>query len=205
MIKAIEKVRSSDRTGDYCPWLVNYQWYGGDDFIELPGQYTGNAKPNPTRILKIVKFNDTVMVLHSLRKPIRVSVTCSDGKLYHFIVKYGEDLRRDAHIQLIQKLMSDQMKRDKNCNQQKLSLRTYDVTPLNMSCGIIEWVDNTESVQPFIYRNIPNADIFNIKKRKQYDAFLLEAQKEQKHVGPANISAALHYPLNVVRALFKFN
>lgn len=77
------------------PWLAQYHWHGGDnDFIELPGQFTGNVEPNDKNTLKIVKFHEMVSIFHSLRCPIRISCTCSNGKSYSFLVKYGEDLRQ---------------------------------------------------------------------------------------------------------------
>lgn len=195
IFEKLKKVKSNncDRLDYFCPWLTNYQWYGGDDFIELPGQYTGNAMPNPSRLLKIVKFNETVTILHSLRKPIRMSAICSDGKSYSFMVKYGEDLRQDERIQQIQQLMSDQMKSDKNCSQQKLSLRTYKVTPFNVNCGIIGWVENTESIQTFLSEKISNWKHISYKIRTQYDDFMVKAEKEKNKKLPSNVAAALHY------------
>lgn len=188
------KANNCDRLDYFCPWLNNYQWYGGDDSIELPGQYTGNAMPNPSRLLKIVKFNETVTILHSLRKPIRMSAICSDGKSYSFMVKYGEDLRQDERIQQIQQLMSDQMKSDKNCSQQKLSLRTYKVTPFNVNCGIIGWVENTEAIQTFLSEKILNWRHISYKIRTQYDDFMTKAQKDKKKKLEPNVAAVLHYP-----------
>lgn len=134
-----------------CPMLSQHHWYGSmDEFIELPGQYTGNAPPNPSTCLKIVKFNEELTIIQSLRKPIKISCICSDGKSYSFIVKYAEDLRRDERIQHVQELMSEQMQLDKNCSQQKLSLRSYKVIPLNTKCGLIKWIENTDTIQSFL-------------------------------------------------------
>lgn len=94
------------------------------------------------------------MILPSLRKPMRISAICSNGKTYSFLVKYGEDLRKDERIQQIQQLMSDQMKCDPNCSQHKLSLRTYKVIPLSVRHGIISWIENTDSIKSFISDNV---------------------------------------------------
>lgn len=161
----------------YCPWLKDYHWCGGDGFIELPGQYTGNAAPNPNRLLKIVKFDADVQIMSSLRKPIRINAICSDGKSYGFLVKYGEDLRQDDRIQQIQQLMSDQMKCDRNCNQQKLSLRTYKVIPLNKVCGIISWIENIDAVASVLRNSNSNWTHKDRDVQTLYETFLEKGNK----------------------------
>lgn len=179
------------------PWLARYHWYGGDNFIELPGQYTGKIAPNDNNILKIVKFHDRVSIFHSLRRPIKITAICSDGKSYSFLVKYGEDLRQDERIQHIQELMSDQMKADKNCSQQKLSLRTYKVIPLNADCGIISWIENTETIETFL-----SIDNFIEKNRialEQYKQFIENERVPKKGKIHSNVAAVIHYSQVEVR------
>lgn len=183
-----EKVKLSDLS----PWMANYHWYGGENFIELPGQHNGTAPPNPSNTLKIVKFYEDARIFPSLRKPIKISVLCSDGKTYSLLAKYGEDLRQDDHIQQIQKLMSDLLKADKNCSQQKLSIFTYNVIPMTVDCGIISWIENTETIQSLLSNSIPNAgEVFN--KFKEF----LAKYRTDRTVND-NIAAVLHYTPNEV-------
>lgn len=173
-----------------CPMLSQHHWYGSmDKSIELPGQYTENVPPNPSTSLKIVKFNEEISIIRSLRKPIKISCTCSDGKTYSFIAKYAEDLRRDERIQHVQELMSDQMQLDKNCSQQKLSLRSYKVIPLNTKCGLIKWIDNTENIQILL-----NKDSGWIKSNKDaenmYLGFMRSGPKINKTI-PDNVRTIL--------------
>lgn len=145
------KRKSKEKLSSLNLKLSQYHWYGSmERFLELPGQYTGDAQPNTSTSLKIVKFHEEVSILMSLRMPFKITCTCSDGKLYSFLVKYGEDLRQDERIQHVQELMSEQMQLDKNCSQQKLSLRSYKVIPLNTNCGIINWIENTETIDKFM-------------------------------------------------------
>lgn len=134
----------------FCQWLKDFHWDGGADYIELPGQYNSNMKPNMDQRLKIIKFHSKVTSMQSLRKPIKLDVLCSDGMSYSFLVKFGEDLRQDERIQQLQSMMFHHLQNDKNCNQQKLSLRTYKVIPINGMCGLLSWIEKTEPLQYLI-------------------------------------------------------
>lgn len=190
--KSTKSVKSHEKLMTLCPMLSKHHWYGSmDKYIELPGQYTGNAAPNPSTSLKIVKFNEDVRIIRSLRKPLEISCICSDGKSYSFIVKCGEDLRRDERIQHVQELMSEQMQLDKNCSQQKLSLRTYKVIPLNTKCGLIKCVENSEPLSTFFKKRIPDPihkDIFD-----NYDNFIENAANKIKKSASSNVKALIHY------------
>lgn len=203
LLQQVNKVtqHSTDKLESLSPWLAQYHWYGGENYIELPGKYTGYAPPN-NNTLKIVKFHDTVSILHSLRRPVKISVTCSDGKSHSFLIKYGEDLRQDDRIQQIQSLMADQMNSNKNCSQQKLSLRTYKVIPMNMHCGIISWIDNTETIEAFLSKSNPVWNVQNNTALQQYKRFLSKGQKDTNIV--INAAAAINYTQKEVRIKWGF-
>lgn len=194
------KSKADEKLAMFCPWLAQYHWYGCDKFIELPGQYTGSLPPNASTSLKIVKFNPSVSILHSLRKPIKFSMICSNGKSYSFLLKYGEDLRQDDRIQHVQELMSQQMQLDRNCSQQKLCLRTYKVLPLNMDCGLIRWIKGTESIQSFLLANDRNWNSSNTVARVCFDEFISKSVNIEKSV-PPNVKAVLHYKPEQVNSI----
>lgn len=191
MIGQLYKIsfRETEKLESFSPWLAKYHWYGGDNYIELPGQYTGNASPNNT--IKIVKFHETVKIFRSLRRPIKISFDCSDGKSRSFLVKYGEDLRQDDRIQQILNLMADQMNSDKNCNQQRLTIRTYKVIPMNIHCGIISWIDNSETVHKLII-NSQSMEMKDYHAINDYKCFVMKEGKTPKKQN-ANVIAAIHY------------
>lgn len=185
-LNTLAKSSKKETLSTFSPMLSQHHWYGSmDNYIELPGQYTGNSPPNPSTSLKIVKFNEEITIFQSLRIPIKISCICSDGKSYSFIAKYGEDLRRDERIQRVQELMSEQMQLDKNCSQQKLSLRSYEVIPLNTKCGLIKCIENSNNMQSFLSKD--NKDqVWNdscAEARKMYDYFIQKsAQKNKKNI-----------------------
>lgn len=208
LLEKLKKVKSKHKSVEklsiFSPWLAQYHWYGCDNFIEFPGQHKNDTPPNPNTSLKIVKFLENVSICHSLRKPIKISAICSDGSIRSFLVKYGEDLRQDERIQHIQELMSDQMKLDRNCSQQQLSLQIYKVIPLNTHCGLISWIENTDSIQSFLSSSDPKWDIVNTKVRKSFEDFISDGAKHMKKAIP-HVGAVLHYKASMVSKAIQKN
>lgn len=139
-------MRDAVKLEAFAPWLQQYHWLLGNDCIELPGQYTGESRPNIRTNIKIVRFDAKVKVFPTLRRPIKLSMLCSDGKTYDFLVKYGEDLRQDQCIQQLQRLFADQLANDKNCRSHNLSIETYKVIPISSFCGLLSWAEDTQSM-----------------------------------------------------------
>ncbi|OIR58142.1 MAG: atypical/PIKK/ATR protein kinase [Amphiamblys sp. WSBS2006] len=82
----------------------------------------------------IEKFLEEFSVLSSLQRPKRVSVLGSDGRVYSFLCKARDDLRRDSLF----------MEFGKNINEfLPAKMRVFGVCPLDEECGVIEWVQNT--------------------------------------------------------------
>lgn len=133
-----------------CNWLSEYKWSGDADFIEIPGQYTGNCKPFIENHIKIVRFEQRLRVFSSKQLPIEVKMHGSDGKTYSFVIKYGEDLRQDQRIQQILKLMSSKLSLDKNCKNNRLKIDTYEVVPINSICGMLQIVSNSLTIYDFM-------------------------------------------------------
>lgn len=124
-----------------CPWLASFQWYSGiDSELEIPGQYHGHTRPQLEKHVKIVKFGTTLQVFTSLRAPMALTIHGSDGKVYRFIVKYGEDLRQDERVQQLLSIMNSKLLEDKNCRQHNLEVMTYKVIPISQHFGLLEMV-----------------------------------------------------------------
>lgn len=133
-----------------CKWLADYKWCGDKDFIEIPGQYTGEKKPFIQQHVKIVRVENQLKIFDSKQSPIELKLYGSDGKMYSFILKYGEDLRQDQRIQQALDLMSHQLSMDNHCKQNHLSIRTYQVIPINARCGMMSRVENAKTINEYI-------------------------------------------------------
>lgn len=202
-LDGLAKSREFTKLETLSPTLSHHHWYGSmDNYIELPGQYTGNAPPNPSTSLKIVKFKEELTVIESLRKPIKISCLCSDGKTYSFIAKYEEDLRRDERIQHVHGLMSEQMQLDKNCSQQNLSLRLYQVIPLNTRFGLIQCVENAENIQSFLSKDDKWTGSRS-KAHTMYRNFIHSSEKRIKKGVPPHVKALLAYSHEEVSRISK--
>ncbi|XP_076239081.1 DNA-dependent protein kinase catalytic subunit [Calliopsis andreniformis] len=164
---------------DYSPWLHEFS----ERDIEIPGQYSGDGKPMPQYHAKIIKLEPNVKVMQSLRKPIRITMVGNDAKEYHFLVKFGEDLRQDQRLQQLFTLMNKTLCIDTACKQRQLSIDTYQVIPLSRIVGIIQWVNNTRSLQELIYYTL------NKEETKRYDSVL---EKYNKWIQIAVPSKRIH-------------
>lgn len=166
-------------------WLSKYHWCMGDNYIEVPGQYTGESRPNPLAHAKIIRFGKEIEIYRTLRKPQRLSIFASDAKTYNFLVKYSEDLRQDQRIQQLLALMTEKLRMDKNCREHNLMVQTYKVIPINSYCGMLSWVDNTEAMQKFfndgMARHVENGTTISENIAKKYKKFI---DKDVKHKAP---------------------
>ncbi|KAG5673262.1 hypothetical protein PVAND_003325 [Polypedilum vanderplanki] len=155
-----------------CQWLAEYKWSGNEDFIEIPGQYKGNIKPFIENHVKIVRFETRLDVFNSKQLPIKVGIYGSDGKIYNFIVKYGEDLRQDQRIQEVMDLMSSKLTLDKNCRKNRLKIDTYQVIPINSTCGLLQMVTNTATISEFMQKSGKSF------LQKDFNEYVLEARNK---------------------------
>ncbi|CAF4738266.1 unnamed protein product, partial [Rotaria sp. Silwood2] len=89
--------------------------------IEIPGQYTSKKKPLPEHHIKIVGFDEKILVLQSLRLPKRLTICEHDENDYRFLLKSGEDIRKDQRIQALFSIMNDLYDNEPNCNQSNLA------------------------------------------------------------------------------------
>ncbi|CRK91834.1 CLUMA_CG005456, isoform A [Clunio marinus] len=158
-----------------CNWFAEYKWCGENDFIEIPGQYVGDRKPFIEQHVKIVRFETRLKVFRSKQQPIEIKMYGSDGKSYSFIIKYGEDLRQDQRIQQALCTMSRQLTMDKNCLKNKLKIQTYEVVPINSTCGMISVVEDATTMADFL-----NKTTSNFLQKSLYD-FIPEIRNEYKN------------------------
>ena len=104
-----------------------------------------------------MSFNRKVTILPSLVRPKKITIRASDGNEYSFLCKPKDDLRKDSRLMEFNCLINKLLKKDDECRQRQLYIRTYTVLPLNEECGILEWVNNTTGI-----RNILN-DLYRAK------------------------------------------
>jgi DNA-dependent protein kinase catalytic subunit len=129
--------KRADKATQYSPWFLQTVGYYRD--ILIPG-HTHALSEFPTHI---ASFNNQLLTLHSLRQPKRLTIRGDDDKLYNFLIKGGEDLRLDQRVQQLFTVMNGVFSRSHACRSRDLHVVTYNVVPMGLSVGAVEWVDNT--------------------------------------------------------------
>ncbi|KAF9955057.1 hypothetical protein BGZ72_004086 [Mortierella alpina] len=166
-----KKHGEADLLKSYSPWLNSFQSTDHDGVIDIPGQHTGLTPPHGQQTATIVRFDQRVLAMSSIRKPKRISILGSDEKEHLFLVKGGEDLRLDQRIQQLFSLMNDIMHKDPQCSQQNISIATYKVVPMSGSLGILEWVDNTKPLRHCIEGEVSPKESWK-RTQEQHNRFV---------------------------------
>ncbi|CAF2795287.1 unnamed protein product [Rotaria sp. Silwood2] len=121
--------------------------------------------------IKIVGFDEKLLVLHSLRLPKRITIREHDENDYRFLIKAGKDIRQDQRIEVLFSIMNDLYDNDPNCNQSNsahIAVRTYKVIPMSSKLGIIEWLDNTRPLKDLIEESYDNNELNIITSQGQH-------------------------------------
>eukprot|EP00931_Biecheleriopsis_adriatica_P101418 TRINITY_DN7655_c3_g1_i1.p1 TRINITY_DN7655_c3_g1~~TRINITY_DN7655_c3_g1_i1.p1 ORF type:complete len:3029 (+),score=615.62 TRINITY_DN7655_c3_g1_i1:50-9136(+) len=107
----------------------------------LPPVEGGPAPPH------IQGFGETFQIAkQGVSCPRIVRVRDSTGKEHKQLVKGADDLRQDAVMQQLFRLLNDVFEENPKSRQAQLALRTFQVVPLSPCAGIAEWVDNTATL-----------------------------------------------------------
>ncbi|XP_071521265.1 DNA-dependent protein kinase catalytic subunit-like [Panulirus ornatus] len=187
IMKALESVKKkTGHTADdlrrlprqlkaYSPWLANFHASKYSEVLELPGQYSGMSKPLPEYHVKISSFDENLMLMPSLRIPMRIIVRGDDEKDHKFLVKWGEDLRTDQRMEQMFTLMNTVYCISPFCARttSRPSLVTYQVVPLSLEVGLLQWVEATQPLKEFM-----NDSYKENEKRGYEDAYAFYRKSE---------------------------
>ncbi|XP_071565051.1 DNA-dependent protein kinase catalytic subunit [Temnothorax nylanderi] len=154
-IRMDKNTRYASKLKAYSPFLHEYVGGSGGG-IEIPGQYTGDREPVPRYHVRIARFEPQVEVMQSLRKPIRIGMMGDNGREYKFLVKFGEDLTIDRGLQQLYSTMNRTLRNDPGCRQRRLAIDTYEVIPLSSSFGLIQWIEDTKSLDDLVRFTLSN-------------------------------------------------
>ncbi|CAF1652831.1 unnamed protein product [Rotaria sordida] len=142
--------------------------------LEIPGQYTSKKqKPLIEHHIKIVGFDEKLLVLDSLRLPKRITIRGHDENDYRFLVKAGEDIRQDQRIEPLFSIINDLYDNDPN------------FIPMSSKLGMIEWLDNTRPLKDLIQESYNDNQLDIITNqgqhpRKLYQDYLTNTYKKAK-------------------------
>jgi hypothetical protein len=109
------------------------------------------ASPPPHLFPTIHGFGSRVKFFKSLQAPRRFDMLGSDGRRYQFLAKGGDDLRKDMRLMEFNHLVNGLLATSRRAGARSLAFRTFHVTPINRSTGVLEWVDNLQPMLGYVY------------------------------------------------------
>ena len=105
--------------------------------IPLPGKSKASGN-----LITLDKIGSNVNILSSKTKPKKFTFMSSNGKSYHYLFKFQEDLHLDERVMQMLSVVNRLFLAEKPYSQ-GFKARNYAVTPLSQKSGLIEWVDQT--------------------------------------------------------------
>jgi len=102
--------------------------------------------PNPVYIQGILpEFS----LMNSKEKPKKIGLIGSDDKIYYFVVKQdqGGDMRKEARFIMFANMINTMFESNVYTKDKALKLFTYAIVPLSYKTGLIEWVNETETLK----------------------------------------------------------
>lgn len=97
-------------------------------------------------VISIAKFGTSYKVFSSLKKPKKLNVIGSDGKVYGIMCK-KEDVRQDNQYMQFATTMDFLLNKDVESMKRNLGIITYSVLPLREDCGLLEIVPNVVTLR----------------------------------------------------------
>ncbi|KAL9937728.1 hypothetical protein V8E36_003273 [Tilletia maclaganii] len=113
--------------------------------INLPTDFSSRADHQgfPSDAPRIRSFEERIEIMASLQKPRKIGIKGTDGRVYNFLCKPKDDLRKDARLMEFDSMINKFLQANAESRRRRLHIRTYAVVTLNEECGFIEWVPNT--------------------------------------------------------------
>ncbi|CAO1627123.1 unnamed protein product [Jaminaea pallidilutea] len=112
--------------------------------IDPTGQYRNTVG--------IERYSDVFNQAGGLHLPKIIECIGTDGKRYKQLFKSEDDLRQDAVMQQVFRMLNELLARDRRAKERHLKVRTYVVLPLGPQCGLLEFVGNTQTIGEALVR-----------------------------------------------------
>ena len=112
--------------------------------------------------IKIQSFIPKLQIIESKQRPRKLKIRGSNGLEYSFLLKGHEDLRQDKRVMQLFNLINTLFKK----KSLQTTIRGYQVIPLSANTGVLEWMNNTDTMHDLIkeYRDNRNV-LLNIEHK----------------------------------------
>lgn len=108
---------------------------------ESPTRGVSDSVPSFSDIF-IESIDEEYLVMRSMVRPKRITLLASDGNRYALMCKAKDELRKDGRLMDINRMVNALLHQNADARRRQLSVRTYNVVPLQDAGGLIEWVPN---------------------------------------------------------------
>lgn len=129
-----------------------------------PASSESMKKFDPFRpIISIAKFGSSYKIFSSLKKPKKLNIVGSDGKIYGIMCK-KEDVRQDNQYMQFATTMDFLLSKDLDSTKRSLGITTYSVLSLREDCGLLEIVPNVTTLRSILVTKYDSMKIkYNLK------------------------------------------
>ncbi|PVU89723.1 hypothetical protein BB561_005189 [Smittium simulii] len=163
--------------------------------IDIAGRYEGcieinedisiaNSEKGITPVTFISKMDLTYKLAGGINLPKIIKIEGTDGLMYRQLIKGRDDLRQDAVIEQLFKLINEILCLQYQAKTKVMRLVTYNVIPLSKRSGVLEWVQNTVPIGTWLteeYKQIDDKyDLISVRKRMQYEHSNKDSSLETK-------------------------
>jgi phosphatidylinositol kinase/protein kinase (PI-3 family) len=137
--------------------------------LAVPGTYLrddSRGAVDPSQIIHIGSFVPSLRVIESKQRPRKLQIRGGDGQDYAFLLKGHEDLRQDKRVMQLFGLVNTLLANDNDTAKKDLKIRAYSVIPLAPNSGLIQWMQNCDTLHALIkdYRDARRV-LLNIEHR----------------------------------------
>ncbi|CAG9461441.1 unnamed protein product [Pedinophyceae sp. YPF-701] len=105
----------------------------------------------PSEAVTFERFESKVSLVGGINKPKLIAVRGSDGRLHKELIKSGnDDLRQDAVMTQIFRLVTELLAQDKHSASTGLRMQTYKVVPFTPHAGLVEWINQSTPLSEWL-------------------------------------------------------
>ncbi|CAL8069908.1 unnamed protein product [Orchesella dallaii] len=115
------------------------------------GNYTGS-------VVGIQQFGRVFGLVGGINSPKKIECRGNNGFQYNMLLKGQDDLRQDAVMQQVFGVINRLLQGEPKTKARQLHIRTYKVIPLSQRTGLIEWVENTQTLGEYLVGNPSDPD-----------------------------------------------
>lgn len=127
-------------------WELQKTYIKSEDLAEKFSEDFPAYQSNP---IYIKSFVEKATIMLSKEKPKKIGIIGSDGCTYNFLLKCDKlgDLRKEQRFIEFANLCNKMLENDNESRKRNLKLRTYAIVPLSRTSGLIEWIQNTQTLK----------------------------------------------------------